>query len=150
MAKKDKPEAVEAEPTKDTDLSTKVKPLHEAHSAYIEDQTGVTVDPLHIFLVYSTRVPFRKTSDQYKESKSAAAEAKAAALAAKEEAKAEKAKEREEKKAAKEAEKAAKAEAAAKAAKAEAKGKKDKPEVTVTKKSTDAAPAKPKGAKKPF
>lgn len=125
--------------TEAVDYSTKVKPLHEAHSAYIEDQTGIKVDPLHIFLVYSTRVPFRKTSEQYQDSKAAAAEAKEAAAKAKEEAKAEKAKAREEAKAAKEAEKKAKAEAAAKEVKEETKASK-----------TTAAKKTAEGKKKPF
>lgn len=145
------------------DLHTKVKPLHEAHAAYIKEQTDVDVDPLAIFLVYSTRVAFRKTSDNYQEAKLAAAAAKEAEAEAKELAKAEKAKEREAKKAEKDAAKAAKAAEEEKAEKGKGKGKKtsaeelaesDAEETPAAKPAKGKAKATPKPAaksgKKPF
>ena len=138
MAPKKKDEAA----TETVDLSTKVKPLHKAHSAYIEENLGITVPPEHIFAVYSTRVPFRKTSEQYQESKAAAAQAKEEALAAKEKAKAEKKAEREA---------AAKAKADAKAAKEAEAAKTEKSTPAKGKAAKAAAPAAPtKGKKKPF
>lgn len=110
---------------------TKVGPLHEAHAAYIKRTTGKDVDPEAVFLIYSTRVAFRKTSEEYQEVGAKKAALKAEAAKAKEEAKAAKAKEREEAKAKRDAEKAEKAkereEAKAKreAEKAEAKAKKE-------------------------
>ena len=152
MAKAKQAEAPAETEATEVDLTTKVKPLHEAHAAYIKEEHGVDVDPLHIFLVYSTRVPFRKTSEQYQESKAALLARKEEEARAKEEAKAQRAKEREEKAAAKKAEKEQKA-AEAKAAK-EAKAKEDAAkEAKVTKSSTAKEPAKKAAAsskKKPF
>lgn len=119
--KKDK--AVEAEATEATEVETtesdprdKVTVLHEKHAEYILEKTGIEVDPLAVFLVYSTRVAFRKTSDEYKEVK-----------AAKESAEEEKARLKEEAKAAREeaAKKKAEEREAAKAEKEEAKAKRE-------------------------
>jgi hypothetical protein len=73
-------------------LDSKVTPVHKGHAEYIETLYGVKVDPAVIFAVYSTRVSYRKTSEQYNEAKAARVAEKEAAEAAKEEkAKAEKA-----------------------------------------------------------
>src|ERR1700754_1384352 len=154
---KDKAEEVEAEATEETvDPSTKVTVLHEKHAEYIKDKTGIDVDPLAVFLVYSTRVAFRKTSDAYKEVKLTKAQQAEAAELAKTEAKAAREKEREEKAAAKaeadEAKAKAKAEkeaerAAAKEAKEkEAAEKKAAKEAEAAAKS-EATPAEDKPAK---
>lgn len=149
MAKQKKETAPEPEgTTKVRDLAYlqgKVTPVHEGHSAYIKEQFGVDVPPEFIFATYSTRVPYRKTSEQYQGAKSARAEAKEAATAAKEEAKAKKAKEREEAKAKKEAEKAAAKAAEEKAAKSKAKGKQSSAEALA---EADKAAAPKAGAKK--
>lgn len=102
-------------------LNGKVNSVHQGHADYIKQEFGVDVDPAHIFAVYSTRVAYRKTSDQYQGAKTAKVEAREAAEKAKEEAKAKK---EAEKKAAAE-QKAADKAAAAKTADAEkpAKGK---------------------------
>ena len=80
MAKKDKTEETPAEETtvvKDRKyLKTKVNAVHEGHAAYIKEQFGVDVPPEFIFAVYSTRVAYRKTSDQYQSAKSARQEAR--------------------------------------------------------------------------
>jgi colicin import membrane protein len=139
---------------------TKVGPLHEAHAAYIKRTTGFDVDPQAIFLVYSTRVAFRKTSDEYKEVGAKKAAIKEAAEQAKAEAKAKKEAERKEAAEKKAAEKAEKAKAAAEAkAKAQAEkeakaAEKAKAEAAkapkVTKASTDTATTKPKKGKAAF
>jgi hypothetical protein len=137
MAKSTKSENTE----KTIDLSAKVKPLHTAHSEYLKAKFGIDVPPEHVFAIYSTRVDFRKNSDNYQGAKSAAAEAKEAAAKAKEEAKAAKAEERAKAKAEKEAE-------AAKKAEAEAKDEKKPAAKTAKPAAKKAAPAK--GGKKPF
>jgi hypothetical protein len=136
--KKDKAEEVEAPAADETpDYASKVTVLHEKHAAYIKEQTGVDVDPLAVFLVYSTRVAFRKTSDEYAEVKAAKEqaekdkeEAKAAAKAEREKAAAEK----------------AEAKAKADAEKAEAKAKREQ-EAAEKKAAKEAAEAEKKAAK---
>lgn len=143
-----KPKAAEAvEPQTDAEgteaegSETKVGPLHEAHAAYIKRVTGKEVDPEAIFLVYSTRVAFRKTSPEYQEVGAKKAALKEEAEKARAEAKAKKAAEREEAQKAKEAEKAKKAEEreAAKKAKEEERAK--------AKAEKEAAAAKAKAEK---
>lgn len=131
-------------------LEGKVTPVHEGHAAYIKETFGVDVNPAHIFAVYSTRVAYRKTSEQYGSAK----EQREAAKIAAEEAKAEAAKEREAaREAKKEAKEKAKAEKAA-AAKAEkeaaAKAEAEKPaeEKTTAKKTAAKKTAAPKGTGK--
>jgi hypothetical protein len=88
-------ETVEAEDVNPLDAkANRVGALHEAHAKYILDEFGVVVDPLHIFLTYSTRNKFRKT-DSYKENvKASIAEEREIQRLAAEEAKAVKAQER--------------------------------------------------------
>lgn len=140
---------------------TKVGPLHEAHAAYIKRTTGKDVDPEDIFLIYSTRVAFRKTSEEYQEVGARKAALKEEAEKAKAEAKAKKAAEREEAKAKKEqakkeaaekreAERKAKEEAKAKA-KAEKEAEAAKKTPKVTKSATeDKATSKGKKGKAAF
>lgn len=151
MAKKDK---VEETTEEKVDLSTKVKPLHEAHAAYIKEVHGLDVDPVAIFAVYSTRVAFRKSSEQYAKSKEEAQAQREAQEKEKEAAKAAKKAEREaaaaEKKAEKErkaAEKKAAKEAEEKAAEA-AKATEEKK--SSTKSSTKSSGKAATGKKKPF
>lgn len=128
-------------------LQGKVTPVHEGHAAYIQERYGVDVPPEFIFAVYSTRVAYRKTSDQYGSAKEARAAAKEAAAKAREDAKAEKAAAREKAKAEKDAAKKAKADAAAaeKAAAEKSEGKSTK-----GKGKAEAKPAAASGKKKPF
>lgn len=160
MAKKDKAVEAPAETTETKKdkayLDGKVNSVHEGHAAYIKEVFGVDVDPAFIFAVYSTRVAYRKTSEQYQGAKSARAKAKEDAAAAKEAAKAAKAKEREEAKAAKDAEKA-KADAA-EAKKSKGKGKQTSAEASAEADAANEGEAKAaakkatpaKGKKKPF
>ena len=152
MAKKDKTEETPAEETtvvKDRKyLKTKVNAVHEGHAAYIKEQFGVDVPPEFIFAVYSTRVAYRKTSDQYQSAKSARQEAREQAEKEKAETKEQAKKEREAKKAEKEKAKAEKA-AAAKAA--EEKEEKATKAAASKSKSTKASGSTGKGGKKkPF
>ena len=136
--KKDKAVEAEEQATEETpDYASKVTVLHEKHAAYIKAQTGIDVDPLAVFLVYSTRVAFRKTSDEY----AAVKEAKTEAEQAKEQEKAEK-------KAAREKEAAERKEAKEKAdaEKAEAKAQREK-EAAEKKAAKEAAEAEKKAAK---
>jgi hypothetical protein len=136
-------------------LDGKVTPVHQGHADYIENLYGVKVDPAIIFAVYSTRVAYRKTSDQYGEAKAARVAAKEAAAAAKEEAKAKKAAEREAKAAEK---KAAKEKAAAEEKKSsKKKGKQTSAEAAAEADAAEEAASKPaakkaakKSTKKPF
>lgn len=150
----------------DEEGATRVGPLHEAHAAYLLRTHDVTVDPEHIFLVYSTRTAFRgrkaagqDPSPEYlgvSETKSAQKEEIAAAKA---EAKEKRDKERADAKAVKEKAKAEKAEAAAvekaakEAAAATEKAKADKaaaatPAAKKAAAKKTAAPAKGKGKAK--
>lgn len=164
MAKKDKTAAAEPEATTEKKrdgeyLNGRVNAVHRGHSAYIKETYGVDVDPAHIFAVYSTRVPYRKTSDQYQGAKQERVSAREEAAAAKEKAKAEKAAERE---AAKKAKEEAKAKEKAANEKAASKGKKGKQSSAEALAEADAAPANEgeakaakkaasaKGKKKPF
>lgn len=131
MAPKNKTEAVVETPEtveEATDYASKVTVLHQKHAEFIKAETGIDVDPLAVFLVYSTRVKFRKTSDKYAEVKQTKAEQEAAKEAAKEEAKAAREEAAKAKAEEREKAKAEKAEAKAKAdaEKAEAKAEKER------------------------
>lgn len=142
MAKDKAVEAEQQATTEETpDYKSKVTVLHEKHAAYIEKETGIKVDPLAVFLVYSTRVAFRKTSDEYSEVKQAKIAAEAAAEKEREERKAAKAAEAEKRKAEKEAEAAKKAEEKAARDKAKAEEKAQK-EAEKAEKEAEAAKAK--------
>jgi hypothetical protein len=132
-------------------LDSKVTPVHKGHAEYIETLYGVKVDPAVIFAVYSTRVSYRKTSEQYNEAKAARVAEKEAAEAAKAEAKAAKKAAAEEKAAAKKAAKEEKAKA--EKATSKKKGKQTSQEAAAEADAAEAEAkpaAKSKAKKKPF
>ena len=56
----------EPEATSEDEFTVRVTDLHRTHAKYIEQETGLKVDPEHIAVVYKTRVAFRQ-SEMYED-----------------------------------------------------------------------------------